>query len=95
MTSFGAMTVATKGVADMFNVTGKDRYLSFLPMSHALERWIGEVGSIVFSQLNHLETDLTLMLLSVFLSTAVENYFLPIHWTHSWKICSAVSQPCS
>mmetsp|Transcript_17279 Transcript_17279/g.26178 ORF Transcript_17279/g.26178 Transcript_17279/m.26178 type:complete len:218 (+) Transcript_17279:159-812(+) len=24
-------------------------------MSHALERWIGEVGSIVFPQLNHLE----------------------------------------
>jgi len=42
MTSFGAMTVSTMGMSKLLEVTSKDRYLSYLPVSHGMERWIGE-----------------------------------------------------
>jgi long-subunit acyl-CoA synthetase (AMP-forming) len=43
MTSFGAMTDATKGITKSVKVTHKDRYLSYLPVAHGMERWLGEV----------------------------------------------------
>jgi len=42
MTSFRAMTVSTMGMVKLLEVTSEDRYLSYLPVSHGMERWIGE-----------------------------------------------------
>ena len=42
MTSFRAMTTSTKGITGLLEVTDKDRYLSYLPISHGMERWCGE-----------------------------------------------------
>jgi long-chain acyl-CoA synthetase len=42
MTSFKAMTLTTKGICKKLNVTSKDRYLSYLPVAHGMERWVGE-----------------------------------------------------
>jgi long-chain acyl-CoA synthetase len=42
MTSFRAMTISTIGMCKLLKVTAKDRYLSYLPVSHGMERWIGE-----------------------------------------------------
>lgn len=42
MTSFRAMTISTKGMCKLLEVTAKDRYLSYLPVSHGMERWLGE-----------------------------------------------------
>ncbi len=43
MTSFAAMTDATKGITKAIKITDKDRYLSYLPVAHGMERWLGEV----------------------------------------------------
>jgi len=42
MQSFKALTIPTQGMVKLFNVNGKDRYLSYLPLSHGMERWTGE-----------------------------------------------------
>jgi long-chain acyl-CoA synthetase len=42
MTSFKAMVDTTKGLLKVIRVTVKDRYLSYLPMAHGMERWCGE-----------------------------------------------------
>jgi len=42
MTSFKAMLSASKGFQKENHVTQKDRYLSYLPMAHGMERWLGE-----------------------------------------------------
>ena len=42
MISFEAMTMPTLGLIKLLNVTEKDRYLSYLPISHGMERWVGE-----------------------------------------------------
>mmetsp|Transcript_23289 Transcript_23289/g.57331 ORF Transcript_23289/g.57331 Transcript_23289/m.57331 type:complete len:562 (+) Transcript_23289:174-1859(+) len=42
MTSFRAMIVSSIGMSKLLQVTAKDRYLSYLPVSHGMERWIGE-----------------------------------------------------
>ena len=42
MTSFKAMTISTKGISALLKVTEKDRYVSYLPISHGMERWCGE-----------------------------------------------------
>ncbi|VEU40001.1 unnamed protein product [Pseudo-nitzschia multistriata] len=41
MTSFGAMTDTTKGICKELSVTSDDRYLSYLPIAHGMERWLG------------------------------------------------------
>jgi len=41
MTSYGAMTVTSKGVSKVLNITSDDRYLSYLPIAHGMERWLG------------------------------------------------------
>jgi hypothetical protein len=43
MTSFKAMTVATEGIVKLFKLHAKDRYLSYLPVAHGMERYLGEV----------------------------------------------------
>ena len=50
MQSFKAMTVPTQGMCKLFNVTGKDRYLSYLPLSHGMERWTGECIPMLTSE---------------------------------------------
>lgn len=37
------MTECTQGVCELLKVTEKDRYLSYLPVAHGMERWLGEV----------------------------------------------------
>jgi long-chain acyl-CoA synthetase len=42
MTSFGAMCDTTQGIVKLIKINDKDRYLSYLPVSHGMERWLGE-----------------------------------------------------
>jgi long-chain acyl-CoA synthetase len=44
MTSFKAMLKTTQGIVKLLKATDKDRYLSYLPMAHGMERWTGEVS---------------------------------------------------
>lgn len=41
MVSFKAMTEPTFGLIENTHVTINDRYLSYLPVSHGMERWVG------------------------------------------------------
>lgn len=43
MTSFGAMTDTTKGITKVMKITHDDRYISYLPVAHGMERWLGMV----------------------------------------------------
>jgi long-chain acyl-CoA synthetase len=42
MTSFYALTKTTQGISIMNKMKSTDRYLSYLPMAHGMERWLGE-----------------------------------------------------
>merc|ERR1719478_643361 len=42
MISFKNMTETTFGLLNTVSATDKDRYLSYLPLSHGMERWVGE-----------------------------------------------------
>lgn len=42
MLSFKNLTEPTFGLVELLHVTKNDRYLSYLPVSHGMERWIGE-----------------------------------------------------
>ena len=46
MLSFNSLTCTTFGFNELIQITQKDRYLSYLPISHGMERWIG--GCIPF-----------------------------------------------
>jgi len=46
MHDFQTMYVTTKGFCDAVNVTSNDRYMSYLPLAHGMERWLGECASI-------------------------------------------------
>lgn len=37
------MTACSAGLIRSINVTKDDRYLSYLPVAHGMERWVGEV----------------------------------------------------
>lgn len=52
MTSFEAMLAATAGMCEELKVTVKDRYLSYLPVAHGMERWVGEVSQNMNEYLN-------------------------------------------
>ena len=43
MTSFKAMTDTTKGITKVMSINSNDRYLSYLPIAHGMERWLGMV----------------------------------------------------
>mmetsp|Transcript_13669 Transcript_13669/g.19960 ORF Transcript_13669/g.19960 Transcript_13669/m.19960 type:complete len:562 (-) Transcript_13669:299-1984(-) len=47
MHSFSTMTAATEGLVKLLDVTSKDRYLSYLPLAHGMERWCGEMSCFV------------------------------------------------
>ena len=42
MHDFETMFVTTVGITKQLKVTQKDRYLSYLPLAHGMERWLGE-----------------------------------------------------
>lgn len=46
MHSFHGMFVCTRGLADAIDLLEGDRYLSYLPMAHGMERWLGECSSL-------------------------------------------------
>lgn len=41
MTSYKAMTDASKGICKSLDIKSDDRYLSYLPLAHSMERWNG------------------------------------------------------
>lgn len=41
MTSYKAMTITTKGLTKVCKITSDDRYVSYLPLAHGMERWLG------------------------------------------------------
>ncbi|KAL7528692.1 hypothetical protein ACHAXR_002574 [Thalassiosira sp. AJA248-18] len=47
MLSFKAETEPTFGLIRLLKITQNDRYLSYLPVSHGMERWIGECTPFV------------------------------------------------
>jgi len=47
MLSFKNLTVPTFGLIETTSATANDRYLSYLPISHGMERWIGECVAFV------------------------------------------------
>jgi len=47
MLSFYNMTEPTFGLIETTQATGDDRYLSYLPISHGMERWVGECAAFV------------------------------------------------
>eukprot|EP00934_Nitzschia_sp_Nitz4_P008032 Nitzschia sp. Nitz4//scaffold252_size28738//14325//16184//NITZ4_008097-RA/size28738-augustus-gene-0.5-mRNA-1//1//CDS//3329544269//8022//frame0 len=48
MTSFGAMTQPCHGLHRRLNLKPTDRYLSYLPIAHGMERWLGECICLTF-----------------------------------------------
>jgi long-chain acyl-CoA synthetase len=42
MLPFSSMLGPTEGLMKILNVTSEDRYLSYLPIAHSMERWLGE-----------------------------------------------------
>ena len=48
MHDFETMYVTTVGInKQSLNATSKDRYLSYLPLAHGMERWLGECASLL------------------------------------------------
>ena len=43
MTSYKAMTDTSIGISKLLSITSDDRYLSYLPIAHGMERWLGMV----------------------------------------------------
>jgi len=41
MTSYKALTDTCKGMKELLNVTQEDRWISYLPVAHGMERWLG------------------------------------------------------
>jgi long-subunit acyl-CoA synthetase (AMP-forming) len=46
MLSFHNLAYAASGAADRLEVTSEDRYLSYLPLAHVFERYVGELVSM-------------------------------------------------
>jgi long-chain acyl-CoA synthetase len=44
--TFETMSVPTLGIIALLDVRATDRYLSYLPLAHAMERWLGECCSM-------------------------------------------------
>ncbi len=47
MHSFGAISIASHGIIALLELTKDERMLSYLPLAHAMERWLGECVSLV------------------------------------------------
>lgn len=41
MTSYRAMTDTSRGITKVLSINAEDRYLSYLPVAHGMERWLG------------------------------------------------------
>src|SRR5690606_18785640 len=46
MHSFGAISTAAHGIINAIELTADERMLSYLPLAHAMERWLGEIVSL-------------------------------------------------
>jgi long-chain acyl-CoA synthetase len=46
MHDFRTMFVTTVSIVQIFNGSEKDRYLSYLPLAHGMERWLGECTAL-------------------------------------------------
>ena len=46
MHDFQTMLVTTMGITKILKATPKDRYLSYLPLAHGMERWLGECTAL-------------------------------------------------
>jgi long-chain acyl-CoA synthetase len=44
--SFATVSAATNGLVRELRMTPSDRYLSYLPLAHAMERWLGECSTM-------------------------------------------------
>ena len=47
MTSFRAMAETGAGITEMLGIVPEDRSLSYLPLAHSFERWIGEATALM------------------------------------------------
>jgi long-subunit acyl-CoA synthetase (AMP-forming) len=47
MHSFGGISTAAHGIIDVLDLTENERMLSYLPLAHAMERWLAETVSLV------------------------------------------------
>ncbi|MCU0690079.1 MAG: AMP-binding protein [Polyangiaceae bacterium] len=47
MQSFRSMLTCSHGISRVLNPTRNDRYLSYLPLAHGMERWLGECTPLV------------------------------------------------
>ena len=47
MHSFGAITTGARGISRVLSTTKEDRVLSYLPLAHAIERWLVECQSFI------------------------------------------------
>ncbi|MBL4637246.1 MAG: AMP-binding protein, partial [Kofleriaceae bacterium] len=57
MHSFGAISAGSHLVIDALSITSEDRMLSYLPLAHAMERWlVGTCGLVSGSQIYFAET---------------------------------------
>ena len=45
--SFKTISIATLGLSAVLDITPEDRMLSYLPMAHAMERWLVECGGLM------------------------------------------------
>lgn len=46
MQSFSTMLTTTKGITEILKMNSSDRYLSYLPLAHGMERWLAECVSL-------------------------------------------------
>lgn len=47
MHSFAGVSAASHGIVDQLQMTSEDRMLSYLPLAHALERWLVDTVSLI------------------------------------------------
>mmetsp|Transcript_4682 Transcript_4682/g.5216 ORF Transcript_4682/g.5216 Transcript_4682/m.5216 type:complete len:562 (+) Transcript_4682:120-1805(+) len=89
MHSFETMTVPTEGLVKLLNITSSDRYISYLPLAHGMERWSAQC--VVMMTANHIYFADSLATFKDDLTRAQPTIFLsvPRLWT---KFQQAVSQ---
>jgi long-chain acyl-CoA synthetase len=45
--TFASISAPTRGIVELLGVSAKDRVLSYLPLAHAMDRWLSECASLV------------------------------------------------
>ena len=100
MTSFKAMTECTIGIVNLLRGREDDRYLSYLPVSHGMERWLGEVSEaihdLVMSFLGTLQ-EFPLFATTISASHCTQGFISTLrnHSRRLWLILTGVVRPCS